>query len=93
MALKEYLATDSNKSMMRLTFFITVITGLVLAAGSVAVALWAALNGKAIDLSSVTTIIGLLIGGGFLGKAVQSFSETDTTTTDTTAATTTEVTK
>jgi len=33
------------------------------------------MNDKTLDLSAVVTIIGLLVGGGFLGKAGQSFGE------------------
>ncbi len=75
MALKEYFLTDSNKSIMRLTFFMTVTTGLIVSLASTVFALIASLNEKVIDLSAVVTIIGLLIGGSFLGKASQTFGE------------------
>ncbi len=75
MALKEYFLTDSNKSIMRLTFFMTVCTGLILSLASAVFALIASLYNKTLDLSAVVTIIGLLLGGGFLGKAAQTFGE------------------
>ena len=75
MALKEYFLTDSNKSIMRLTFFMTVTTGLIISLASSVFALIVSLKDKTIDLSAVVTIIGLLIGGGFLGKAGQTFGE------------------
>lgn len=75
MSLKEYFLTDSNKSIMRLTFFMTVATGLLIAMGSTMFALYAAFQGKAVDLASIVTIVGLLIGGSFLGKAGQTFGE------------------
>ncbi len=75
MSLKDYFLTDSNKSVMRLTFFMTVSTGLAIAMASAAIALIAGLQDKKIDLSAVVTIIGLLIGGGMLGKAGQTFGE------------------
>ena len=75
MALKEYFLTDSNKSIMRLTFFLTVCTGLIISLASSVFALIVSLKDKTIDLSAVVTIIGLLIGGGFLGKAGQTFGE------------------
>lgn len=76
MSLKEYFLTDSNKSIMRLTFFITTITGLALAAVSVGIALWVgATQQRALEIGAVVTIIGLLLGSGFAGKATQSFGE------------------
>lgn len=75
MSLKEYFLTDSNKSIMRLTFFLTVLTGLLIALGASVATLIAAFQDKRIDVSAVVTIIGLLIGGGMLGKASQTFGE------------------
>ena len=75
MALKEYFLTDSNKSIMRLTFFMTVVTGLVIALGTSIAALIAGFQEKRIDVSAVVTIVGLLIGGGMVGKAGQTFGE------------------
>lgn len=75
MALKEYFLTDSNKSIMRLTFFLTVCTGLIVALGTTIATLIASFKGQVLDVSAVVTIVGLLIGGGMLGKAGQSFGE------------------
>lgn len=75
MALKDYFLIDSNKSIMRLTFFLTVCTGLLISCSAAVFAILAAMNDKTLDLSAVVTIIGLLVGGGFLGKAGQSFGE------------------
>ena len=80
---------------MRLTFFLTVTTGLVLSLGSSVFVFLAALQNKVVDLSSVVTIIGLLVGGSFVGKAAQTFGEsietkyTGTPTTTTSEDTTT----
>jgi len=75
MALKDYFLTDSNKSVMRLSFFITICTGLLISVASSVFTLIAALQGKVMDLSSIVTIVGLLVGGSFLGKAGQTFGE------------------
>jgi len=75
MALKEYFSTDSNKSIMRLTFFMTVTTGLIIATASAAAGVIGAFYEKTVDLSVISNIVGLLIGGSFLGKAAQTFGE------------------
>jgi hypothetical protein len=75
MALKDYFLTDSNKSIMRLTFFMTICTGLLISIATSVFALIVALSGKTMDLSSIVTIVGLLVGGSFLGKAGQTFGE------------------
>jgi len=80
--LSEYTKTDSNYSMTRLMLSWCVKAGIVIAIlgilGYIIVAIITPPH--IIDLGAVGVLVGVLTGGAFIGKSVQSFAEKETPT-------------
>ena len=74
---KEYLATDSKLSSMRLAFFWVVRSALLIAFVSVVFNFVAGIMSKQFDLAAASAMVGLLLATAFGGKMGQSFAEKD----------------
>jgi len=70
---KEFFKRGTPESMMRLLTFIVILTALILCGIVIYLVLFKPDN---TFVSSLVTLVSVLVGVGFGGKAIQSFSET-----------------